>query len=174
MRVTTVNKAAKDQGSCVMCGKPIEKGSTYQWIRPFRGAKQVKHITCRHWKPSELTSNPNLSEVYRIQENLQDESEMADFASMAYLLESAAGEAEAAADMFRENASNIEEGFGHETQQSAEMNEQADLVEQWATELADAAEEIKDRAGEDPDALDEDEKSDLMQQFDGAVAAMPL
>ena len=174
MRVTTVNKSAKAQGNCVMCGKPIEKGSTYQWIRPFRGAKQSKHVSCRTWKGSELTSNPNLSEVYRIQENLQEESKLADISTLASLLEDAAGEAEAAADMFRESASNIEEGFGHETQQSAEMNEQADEVEGWATELAGAGEEIKERMGEDPDALNEDTRNELLDRFNDAVEAMPL
>jgi len=53
-------------------------------------------------------------------------------------LGTAADALESVYEDYRESASNIEDGFGHETQQSQELNETADEIEAWAEEVREA------------------------------------
>jgi chromosome segregation ATPase len=46
------------------------------------------------------------------------------------------------AEEYRESAEAIEEGFGHSTYQSDELNEKADEIEDYANTIQEAAEEI--------------------------------
>lgn len=47
-RVTTVNKAQKDQGRCEKCSTEIKAGDGYKWIKPrsHRGAVGHKRKRC--------------------------------------------------------------------------------------------------------------------------------
>ena len=71
-RVTRVQKAAKAQGDCGRCGKPIEKGDPYQHASPgWRGPKLVRCLNCS-FRGSELTGS-KLSEAYAAIEDAGDE-----------------------------------------------------------------------------------------------------
>ena len=41
-RVTTVEKARKDQGNCSGCGDPIKVGDSYRWWKFLRGPRYVR------------------------------------------------------------------------------------------------------------------------------------
>lgn len=57
MRVTTVTAARKAPGNCEACGKPIEVGQGYKYIKPRYGRRRVRHDGCPGWRPSEMTSS---------------------------------------------------------------------------------------------------------------------
>jgi hypothetical protein len=57
----------------------------------------------------------------------------------------------------RESASNIRDGFGHDMPQSEELDEAADNLEGWATEIRDAANSLDDPPDEDD--FDDDDDS---------------
>lgn len=58
-RITLVNKARKDQGTCESCREPIPAGSSYRWCAPggIGARKRKRHASCPVWRPSELSSS---------------------------------------------------------------------------------------------------------------------
>jgi RecJ-like exonuclease len=65
-------------------------------------------------------------------------------------LQSAADEIRSLAEEKREGAQNIEEGFGHETEKSQELNDIADQLDSWADEVENA--DVPDLS--DPEEVD--------------------
>jgi hypothetical protein len=69
-KITRVQKAAKDQGECGRCGKPLPKGSAYRWFTVgFRSTfkqRRCMDIACDP-KSSELESS-KLAGIYALQE----------------------------------------------------------------------------------------------------------
>lgn len=41
-RVNVVKKAAKYQGKCEICGKEINAGDPYKWVKPRFGHKRIR------------------------------------------------------------------------------------------------------------------------------------
>lgn len=146
-RVTTVASARKDQGTCELCEKPILAGSPYQWTKSRFGPKRVRHDSCRTWRPSELTGSAALSIAYAAQEAAEDalgEWDREDADAARSILENLAEGLREAAEEWRTSASNIEDGFGHATYQSDELNEKADALDSAADEVETEADNIED------------------------------
>jgi hypothetical protein len=128
---------------CGACGKAIEIGTPYKWVKPksgpYGGTKRSRHASCPSWKPSELTSSTALSSVYAAQENASEQlgklspEDTAD--DIRQIVQDAAEGVREGAEAWRESASNIEDGFGHSTYQSDELNEKADTLESAADDL---------------------------------------
>jgi hypothetical protein len=137
--------------SCDHCGKPINIGDPYKWIAPrahraAQGIKRNRHTTCPAWRPSQTTSSPHLATIYGAQEAAEDQvsavtaNSAEDTADAEEALKGIAEEfAEAvmeASESYGESATNIEDGFGHETYQSEELREKSEAIEGWADEVA--------------------------------------
>jgi hypothetical protein len=69
-RVNEVKKAAKDQGLCRICGKPINKGDAYRWIKPYRSTKVVACSTC-FFRSSHMCTGKMVT-IYEASESLED------------------------------------------------------------------------------------------------------
>jgi hypothetical protein len=169
-----------DRPTCHTCHKPIEVGQGYYKNSPSRfSATYSWHEGCPGPRASTLESNEKRGAAYAACEDADDAVEAIDGvldirdggepvevtieARVKYVME-CLGDAftvlgdgiQEAAEMWRESASNIEEGFGHETERSQEMNDHADVYDDAASEASD---NLLDQITEwDPDAeMDFDE-----------------
>lgn len=128
--------------TCGKCGKEIKVGDPYKWIQPksgpYGGSKRYRCISCPSWRPSETTGSAALGALYGAQEAAEDALANWDRETVEDLQEianeCAAGVREAA-EVYKESAQNMEDGFGHSTYQSDELNEKADNLESAADEL---------------------------------------
>jgi hypothetical protein len=182
---------------CEACGQNIEIGDPYKWVAPrahraTRGRKRNRHTGCPGWKPSELTSSQHLATVYAAQEQAEadlnaievpsDEDDADGFVEEVEGVVQAFGEAvREAADSYRESAQAIEEGFGHATYQSEELEGKADDIDSWADEAESYSSTVTasdleltcanmcgmEEEAHDPDASDEDEANgDACKEWD--------
>jgi len=127
---------------CDFCRKPIEVGTPYKHMSPksgpYGGRKLTRHDGCPTWNVWEY-SNSLSAQLARIShdfwEGLDGVESPDDIQS---LLDDAASSIEEIAEQKRESAGNIEEGFGHATSASEELEEIADSLESWASEVESA------------------------------------
>lgn len=122
---------------CGKCGTTIEVGQPYKWIKPksgpYGGRLMVRCGPCPTWNVWDYSSSLSARVA-----QIEHEASLDGVESQ----EDAQGVAEAAAQAIRdlaeekrESASNIEEGFGHATYQSEELEQQADDLDTWADEV---------------------------------------
>src|SRR6266576_1095632 len=71
MRVNIVQSARKPQGDCQACGKPIDMGQAYRWIKFRYGGKRKRHLTCKPFRASDMT-NAKYGQVYAAIEAAED------------------------------------------------------------------------------------------------------
>lgn len=118
---------------CGKCSVTIEVGQPYKWIEPHGRGQMVRCATCPTWNVWEYSSSLSA----RIAQ-IQGEGEPGDFDSIedaqAWAQEKAQEIRDLAAEK-QEAADNMESGFGHETEQSAELASTAEQLEQWADDL---------------------------------------
>jgi len=158
-RVTLVQHARKEN-ACGRCGRTIWVDDPYRWAKPrvHRAAAGRKLVRCMSpgcaFRQSDLTTS-KMAGVYSAQESLAD-AMLGEFTPNDLLnsLQEAAEEVRGVGEEYREGAENIEQGFGHETEQSMEMAEKAEALETYATGLeevtfddADEYDELEDEAG---------------------------
>lgn len=124
---------------CDHCRKPIEVGTPYKHISPksgpYGGTQRNRHESCPDWQVWEYSSSLS-ARIEQIQHDFSErvsEVETADDATE--LLEGIASDIRELAEEKRESASNIEDGFGHPTTASEELNETADTLESWADDI---------------------------------------
>lgn len=134
--------------SCDKCRKEIEVGQPYKWIAPksgpYGGRKMFRCGTCPSWQIWEYSSSlsARLAEVvHNAEEALESCENKDDFES--WQTETADSIREIAEEQ-REKASNIEDGFGHETSMSQELNEQGDEIESWADDVESCMDSLDD------------------------------
>jgi len=166
-RVTYV-KSAKGRKDgrprrCANCGTEILPGSSYKWFANRIGRYSQRKDFCNDCRirPSMQTTSPHLQTIYAGQEAAEDAlAAGGNNLTLSDIAEAVRGYAEAlreASESYGESADNIEDGFGHETSQSAEIREKADECESLADTVESAADDIEGM--DDPDA-DEDEFAD--------------
>ena len=138
---------------CGKCGKTIEVGDPYKWIKPksgpYGGRLMVRCAACPTWNVWDYSSSLS-AQVARIEHeaDLDGVETLEDAQAVA---QEAADAIRELAEQKRESASNIEDGFGHATYQSEELEQQADDLDTWA-------DEVEGIEFPDPDEyLDEDE-----------------
>lgn len=174
-RTTYVKKARESKRArhCEVCGKDIGVGDAYKWVAPrahraAHGHKRFRCATCPAWRQSELTSSAIKNAVYAAQEAFEDAiGEATDVDSVKELLEAVAEGYREAAEAARESAQNMEDGFGHPTSLSDELNERADSIEAAADELdyfdpSDDADEDAFREGAEFEVQD-----DMLSEYEG-------
>lgn len=151
MKVYVVKKSRVAQGACGYCHKDIPIGTGYKAVYPKLGAPKKRHLDCPSWRPSELTTSDKLAVIYGAQEEFEDlrAAGFGEPEDMASAMEAAAEQIREAAEGYRESASNIEDGFGHSTYQSDELNEKADSLETWADDIESNADDVRSMDEED-------------------------
>ena len=141
-------------------------------------------MECPAWRPSELTSSPHLATLYGAQEALsdaladlsldpQDVDESTATDEITALAETFAEGVREAAEGYRESAQAIEDGFGHSTYVSEELEQKADDLDSWADDFdcVDAAdpsfpdEPDEPLDGKDPSDDDYDEVADAWEAY---------
>jgi len=131
-----------DFPGCDINGGEIAIGTGYKWIKPksgpYGGQQRNRHIEHRSWYQWEYSSSlsARLAQISHDFWNAIDSCQDADDVQAA--LDDAGSEIESLAEEKRESASNIEDGFGHETSASQELNEIADQLDDWASEVTSA------------------------------------
>jgi len=153
MKVNTVKKAQKDQGTCPACGKEIKAGDAYKWAKGRFTSKKIRCESCA-FRQSDLTSSDKLSQVYAAQEAAEDAMAEwdGDGEEAKSIMETLAEAIREVAQEYQESADSIHENFS-ESSTADECEEKANDLEQWADDCEQAGEE-----GEfDEDDIDFDE-----------------
>jgi hypothetical protein len=148
---------------CCTCHQPIEVGQGYYKNSPSRFSTTFTwHEGCPGPRDSALEANEKRSTAYAACEDAHEavdaidgvykdgESDVTDDQTRARLVMEEVTDIfnalqegiDAAAEMWRESASNIEDGFGHETEKSQEMNDHADTYESAGQEAADSTDQV--------------------------------
>lgn len=124
---------------CGSCRQPIELGTPYKHITPksgpYGGAQLNRHESCPTWQVWEYSSSMSarLAEIENSFQQALDSCESEDDVQQA--LDEAADRIEELADEKDEAGQNIEDGFQHETGQSAELKDTAEQLRSWAEEV---------------------------------------
>lgn len=180
-----------DRPKCYTCREPIEVGQSYQYCEPSRFSPRFSwHATCTAPRPSVLEPNEKRSAAMAAFEDAWDaldalpadlEGVIADAAAndtdvkqedidqamreaAAELLTALADALGEVAEMWRESAQSIEDGFQHATYQSDEMNENADTIDSAISDLESF--DADDRVDE---ATDEDYIEAIVEQVRDAI-----
>lgn len=167
-RVNTVAKARKSPGKCGMCGKEIPAGAGYRYWKFRYGGKHLRCMNCPPPKTSELTSNAKISSLLAAQEYAEEaidkwEKDPGDAESLTSILEECAGSIREVAEEFRESAQAIEDGFQHETEMSAEMNDKGENLDSAADELEST--QIEDFEEEGEEGETEEQKAERKREW---------
>lgn len=157
LRLTVADKSQPlPNRKCDNCGKEIETGQPYKWIKPksgpYGGSMKVRCGTCPTWQVWEYSysMSAQLARIsYEAGESFDQGVETE--SDVTSILETAAEEIRGIAEEKRQSASNMEEGFGHSTEKSDELNEIADNLDSWADDVEQA---------DVPDAPEDDEYPD--------------
>jgi hypothetical protein len=120
-----------DYPDCKHETREIKVGEPYKWIEPSGQRVRNRHADCPSWNVWEYSSSLS-ARIAQIQNDDPEGDSPEDFQSWAA---EKAEEIRGLAEEKRESASNIEDGFGHATYQSDELNETADSLEQWADDV---------------------------------------
>lgn len=161
MRVISVDKAQKPQGTCGKCGTEIPAGSPYRWAKGRYSGRKVRcnRYECR-FRPSELTGSDKKSRVFQANEQVEDAIVLfrdgGDLEDLKSAVEGAASDLNEVAGEYRDSASNMEQTFTGGSPMIDECNEKADEIEALAQECE----------GFQPDEFQEDE----VEQEEGETA----
>jgi hypothetical protein len=142
-KITTVDKARKSPGKCGGCGTDIGVGQPYRHWSFRYGGKRVRCMEpgCAP-RSSDLTSNDKLATLYAAVESAEDAIDAWDgeeISDLEAILADCASEIRDVAEMYREIASNIEDGFGHATYQSEEAESNAEDLDSFADDVEGAS-----------------------------------
>lgn len=128
--------------TCDGCGKEILVGQPYKHVTPksgpYGGRKRTRCGTCPAWQVWELSQSlsARTAEIMHNAHEAFGEPETTE--AVTEVLSNVADEIRSLAEEKRESASNIEDGFGHPTSASEELNEIADQLESWADDVENA------------------------------------
>lgn len=141
MRVTVADKTKPlPDLQCESCGETIPVGAPHKHVTPksgpYGGRKRVRCATCPTWQVWDL-SNSLSAQLARISHEAQEEFnagvDSAD--DVQSILNTAAESIREIAEQKKESAQNIEDGFGHPTSTSEELNDVADQLDSWADDV---------------------------------------
>jgi len=165
LRVTAADKTKPlPNHSCEKCGVEIKVGDPYKHVSPksgpYGGRKRIRCAACPPWQHWELTTS-KMAAIWEAQSTIEIYGGVDDVrAALVDFAETVRGVAEE----YRESAQNIEDGFGHETYQSAELAEKGDALDGWADDLESWDPPDGDEYEPDED-LDEDEQKGAEEQW---------
>lgn len=122
---------------CEVCDAEIQVGQPFKWVHPKSSYLRIRCDACPTWQPWDL-SNALWARVAQIQADFPGADSFDTPEDVQLALEDIAGQVRELAEEKRESAGNIEDGFGHSTYQSDELNETADSLDDWASEIEGA------------------------------------
>lgn len=168
----TVKEVAPRRRACRRCGHEIQVGEAFKYFSKRYGGTTF-YCAAHSPRPSEMTSGKT-AQLLAIGEALEDavaDAETPEDVKTA--LEQARDDAESLKDEYEESATNIVDGFGHETYQSEELAEKASEIETWMDELESAISQVDvDELEQDEGESDEDfeqRKSDALDEARSAA-----
>ena len=129
-----------DFGGCQVGPIPgeIVPGQSYKHITPrsgpYGGVQKNRHSEHPNWNVWEYSSSLS-ARIAEAQNEMPDVSSFQDPSEVEEALSNVAEMIRSIAEEKRDSASNIEDGFGHPTQMSEELEEIADSLEAWADEI---------------------------------------
>jgi hypothetical protein len=167
-----------DYPGCRHDSREIAVGSPYKWIQPSGQRERNRHADCPTWHVWEYSSSLS-ARIAQIQHDGPGDDDVADADTARAWAEAKAEEIRELAEEKRESAANIEDGFGHATYQSEELEETASDLDSWADDLENV--ELPDPDDVEQDCLEcdgagevEDEDDPLAEQHeDGRPAQVP-
>ena len=152
--VTKHARPSKIERRCYRCRELVLDGEPFAYMGFKTGVGGFYRYWCKdHMQPklSEMTSNPRLQTIAQTGEQVEEaiggflsDNSLGSKEDLVSALESAAEEIRGVAEEYTKSADNIEEGFGHATQQSDESREKGEALGEWADALESAAQEIRD------------------------------
>ena len=163
---------------CRQCGHEIAVGEAYKHFTK-RFSPTVFFCSEHSPKGSDLVGG-KAGDLLRIGEDLDDSLNGAETVEdIESALDTAVQEANDLAEQLAESASNIEDGFGHSTMMSEEIQGRADEIETWVGELESAkddcqAEDEPEEPGDEPsksDFTNEREYEDAHDSWEEVAAA---
>jgi hypothetical protein len=123
---------------CGKCGKEIKPGEPYKHMSiktsTYGSRRLVRCADCPNWHVWEYRSTRSARAAQIEYENSNSIAGSESVDDIKSIMESAAGEITELAEEAREAQQNIEDGFGHPTYQSEELEQQADDLDNWAQE----------------------------------------
>lgn len=146
MKVTESDKSQPlSNYTCEKCGGEIKVGDPYKHVTPksgpYGGRTRRRCAPCPTWDAWDL-SNALWARIEQVvspaQTAVEDGKANQDPEAVRSALEEAAQGIRELAEEKTEGAENMEEGFGHETEQSMELRDQGEQLEQWADEIESA------------------------------------
>jgi len=168
MRINTVAAARKEQGTCQSCGKPIEVGQSYRWIKFRYAGTRKRHSTCPSFRPSDMT-NAKYGQVYAAMESAEDAldglSEFDSLDEVQEILNDCAEQAREVGEEYEESASNMESAFPNGAPKIDEIRESAEACEDFATTLEDALGSSEDWNEDDARREVEEEELSLREIY---------
>lgn len=146
--------------TCGYCSKPIEIGTPYKHISPksgpYGGATLRRHAECPTWNVWDYSSSLSARTAQISHEGMVAVTaaiEAREPSDVEAALSQIADEIRSLAEEKREGASNIEDGFGHPTSMSEELEQIADDLDSWADEVEQA--EVPEAPEPEEDDCDE-------------------
>lgn len=143
MRVTVADKSQPlPPLTCDKCREEIPVGSPYKHISPrsgpYGGRKLIRCDKCPTWNVWDYSSSLS-ARLAEVSSNFNDVmGDVSDPEDVRGALGEAAEAVREIAGEKEESASNIVDGFGHETSMSEELTEVADQLNSWADEIDNA------------------------------------
>lgn len=142
LRVTEADKSQPlPNRKCESCGKEIEVGAPYKWIKPksgpYGGSLKVRCGDCPTWHVWDYSysMSARLAQIAYEAGQAFDNTDITTADDVTEILSQAAESIRELAEEKKESASNIEDGFGHETEKSQELNDIAEQLESWADDV---------------------------------------
>ena len=141
-RTNFVKAARKEQGSCVVCGKPINIGDSYKWVHPRYRQRVVACPNCMI--PYSLISSSKMAAVWDAQNACSKSVSEADsLEDIASELECLAETAREVSEEYQEACDNQREYFP-DSEVADENEEKAQNLEEWAATLESEAGSVRD------------------------------
>lgn len=171
-RITKAGISKKTR-TCRVCQHQVQPGEGYKYMDRKTGPrsgyrlffcfvcvpKPSHHASGRTQELMEITEGAEeaVGKVDHSQEGMED---------LWITIEDVVSSINSLAEEIRDSANAIEDGFGHETQQSTNMSETADNLETWAGELEGAGERAED-------IDNNDDAEELISEIQGMLGDVP-
>lgn len=145
LRVTKADKTKPlpnlrcDFPGCTIDGGEIKPGTAYKHISPksgpYGGTQRNRHAAHPSWQVWDYSYSINAQAARISHDAMEQVSDVESPEDVEGILSEAAEAIRELAEQRRESAQNIEDGFGHATYQSEQLESDADELESWADEV---------------------------------------
>ena len=140
-------RASEKERRCRRCGVEIKVGDSYKHMSKKTGPRSsITFMYCavHSPRPSEYVGGKQ-ADYLGILEAFEDDVESgSDFDDFQSALETLKSDLEGMADEYRESSDNIEDGFGHETELSMSLANNAEAIDDFMSNIDEAEGALED------------------------------